>query len=98
MRHVQIPAVQLATSLSSIAVGAGAVWVTDPQSGLLWRIDPGPVPVERTIQLAPGASDVAYGAGAVWVANGLTGTVSRIDPANQPGHRRRSRSGTHQAG
>ncbi|MGO9790088.1 MAG: BTAD domain-containing putative transcriptional regulator [Solirubrobacteraceae bacterium] len=80
VRHVRIPAVQLATSLSSIAVGAGAVWVTDPQSGLLWRIDPGPVPVERTIQLAPGASDVAYGADAVWVANGLNGTVSRIDP------------------
>ena len=80
VRHVRIPAVQLATSLSSIAVGAGAVWVTDPQSGLLWRIDPGPVPAERTIQLAPGASDVAYGADAVWVANGLNGTVSRIDP------------------
>jgi DNA-binding SARP family transcriptional activator/ABC-type branched-subunit amino acid transport system substrate-binding protein len=79
VRHVRIPAVQLATSLSSIAVGAGAVWVTDPQSGLLWRIDPGPVPVEP-IPLAPGASDVAYGADAVWVANGLTGTVSRIDP------------------
>ena len=80
VRHVRIPAVQLATSLSSIAVGAGAVWVTDPQSGLLWRIDPGPVPAERTIQLAPGASDVAYGADAVWVANGQTGTVSRVDP------------------
>ena len=79
VRHVRIPAVQLATSLSSIAVGAGAVWVTDPQSGLLWRIDPGPVPVEP-IPLAPGASDVAYGADAVWVANGLTGTVSRVDP------------------
>jgi DNA-binding SARP family transcriptional activator/ABC-type branched-subunit amino acid transport system substrate-binding protein len=80
VRHVRIPAVQLANSLSSIAVGAGAVWVTDPQSGLLWRIDPGPVPVERTITLAPGASDVAYGAGAIWVANGITGTVSRVDP------------------
>ncbi len=80
VRHVRIPAVQLANSLSSIAVGAGAVWVTDPQSGLLWRIDPGPVPVERTIQLAPGASDVAYGADAVWVANRITGTVSRVDP------------------
>ncbi len=81
VRHVRIPAVQLANSLSSIAVGAGAVWVTDPQSGLLWRIDPGPGTVPRPIPLAPGASDVAYGAGAIWVANGITGTVSRIDPA-----------------
>ena len=80
VRHVKLGAVQLLTSLSSIAVGAGAVWITDPQSGLLWRIDPGPVPVQRTIALAPGASDVAYGAGAIWVTNGLTGTLSRIDP------------------
>jgi YVTN family beta-propeller protein len=84
VRHVQVPAVQLATTLSSIAVGAGAVWLTDPQTGLLWRIDPGPVPGERPIPipipLAPGVSDVAYGAGAVWVANAVSGTVSRVDP------------------
>ena len=78
-RRIPLPAAQ-AAALSSIAVGAGAVWVTDPQTGLLWRIDPGPVPSERTIALAPGASDVTYGAGAVWVANGSSGTVSRVDP------------------
>jgi YVTN family beta-propeller protein len=80
LRRVQIPAVQLTAPLSSIAVGAGAIWVTDPQSGLLWRIEPGPLPVPRPISLAPGASDVAYGAGAIWVANGISGTVSRVDP------------------
>ena len=97
VRHVRIPAVQLADSLSSIAVGAGAVWVTDPQSGLLWQIDPGLGTVPRPIPLAPGASDVAYGAGAIWVANGISGTVSRIDPqpTRSPG---RSRSGTRRAG
>jgi YVTN family beta-propeller protein len=79
-RRIPVPTAQQATALSSIAVGASAVWATDPQTGLLWRIDPGPVPSERTIALAPGASDVTYGAGAVWVANGSSGTVSRIDP------------------
>jgi YVTN family beta-propeller protein len=79
-RRIPLPAAQAAAVLSSIAVGAGAVWVTDPQTGLLWRIDPGPVASERTIALAPGASDVSYGAGAVWVANGSSGTVSRVDP------------------
>jgi branched-chain amino acid transport system substrate-binding protein len=79
-RHILVSSPQQAAPLSSIAVGAGAVWVTDPQTGLLWRIDPGPVPAEQTIALAPGASDVAYGAGAVWVANGASGTVSRVDP------------------
>ena len=28
--------------LAGIAVGAGAVWVTSPEDGLLWRIEPGP--------------------------------------------------------
>ena len=73
--------IQLAASdLSSIAVGDGSVWVTDPYQGLLWRVRPGPRPLEQTIQIGVGASDVTYGAGAVWVANGLTGTVSRVDP------------------
>jgi streptogramin lyase len=71
----------LASSLSgSIALGAGAVWLTDPNEGELWRIDLTPTPVARTIPLAPGVSDVAYGADAVWVANAQTGTVSRVDP------------------
>jgi YVTN family beta-propeller protein len=80
VRHIRLPTVQLAAPLSSIAVGAGAIWLTDSGTGALWRVDPRPVPVEQTIALAPGASDVAYGAGAVWVANPTTGTVSRIDP------------------
>jgi DNA-binding SARP family transcriptional activator/ABC-type branched-subunit amino acid transport system substrate-binding protein len=74
-QRVHVPA----SSLTSIAVGHGAVWATDPYAGTLWRIDPRPQPVERTIPLAVGASDVAYGAGSVWVANGLTGNLSRID-------------------
>ena len=75
-RHVAVPA----AALTSIAVGAGSVWVTDPEEGELWRIDPGRVPVERTISLGQGASDVSYGDGSVWVSNQFTGTVSRIDP------------------
>jgi DNA-binding SARP family transcriptional activator/ABC-type branched-subunit amino acid transport system substrate-binding protein len=65
--------------VSSIAVGGGALWATDPGDGTLWRIDPA-VPVARPIRLAVGAGDVAYGASAVWVSNGLRGTVSRVDP------------------
>jgi YVTN family beta-propeller protein len=76
-QRVQVPALSLS---GSIALGAGAVWITDPNEGELWRIDPSLGSVERTIPLAPGVSDVAYGAGAVWVTNTQTGTVSRIDP------------------
>ena len=63
-----------------IAVGGGAVWVTDDPQGLLWRIDVGRSPTARSIDVGVGAFYVAYGAGAVWVGNFVTGTVSRVDP------------------
>jgi YVTN family beta-propeller protein len=70
-----------ATSLAGMAVGAGAVWVTAPYDGTLWRVDPEPRLVERTIAVGAGAAGVTVGAGSVWVANPLRGTVSRVDPA-----------------
>jgi YVTN family beta-propeller protein len=66
--------------LKAVAVGAGSVWVTSPQDGLLWRIQPGPHPIPRPIEVGVGITYVAYGDGAVWVANYNNGTVSRIDP------------------
>jgi YVTN family beta-propeller protein len=66
--------------LQAIAVGAGSVWVTSPQDGRLWRIDPGRSSTARSIQLEVGAGYLAFGDGAVWVANYRNGTVSRIDP------------------
>ena len=65
---------------TDIAVGVGAVWVTDTPQGLLWRIDVGRSTTARTIDVGVGAFYVAYGAGAVWVGNFVTGTVSRVDP------------------
>jgi DNA-binding beta-propeller fold protein YncE len=70
-----------ATTLDDVAYGQGALWALDRPDGTLWRIDPGPRPVSRTIPVGIGASSVAYGEGSVWVANGLEGTVLRIDPA-----------------
>jgi YVTN family beta-propeller protein len=65
--------------LSAIAVGAGSIWVTS-EEGLLWRIEPGPRPLKRTIDVGVGSTYVAFGDGAVWTANYVDGTVSRIDP------------------
>jgi branched-chain amino acid transport system substrate-binding protein len=64
--------------LSGIAVGDGSVWATS-QDGLLWRIEPGPRPIARSIDVG-GEGYVAFGDGAVWTANYIDGTVSRIDP------------------
>ncbi|MGZ4188145.1 MAG: protein kinase domain-containing protein [Solirubrobacteraceae bacterium] len=74
--------------LSGIAVGAGAVWVTSPEEGLLWRIEPwmhggarvGPRAITRAIDVGVGVNYVAFGDGAVWTGNWMDGTVSRIDP------------------
>jgi DNA-binding SARP family transcriptional activator/ABC-type branched-subunit amino acid transport system substrate-binding protein/DNA-binding beta-propeller fold protein YncE len=75
--------VRLATNgLSGLAVGEGAVWATSPYDGILWRVDPTPRLVERTIAVGVGASAVTVGGGAVWVDNALRGTVSQVDPAS----------------
>jgi DNA-binding SARP family transcriptional activator/ABC-type branched-subunit amino acid transport system substrate-binding protein len=67
-------------NLVGIAVGAGSVWATDPAEGVVWKIVPGPKPVERTIPVGFGATQIAYGDGAVWVGNLASATLSRIDP------------------
>jgi ABC-type branched-subunit amino acid transport system substrate-binding protein/DNA-binding beta-propeller fold protein YncE len=69
-----------ALGVAGIAVGAGSVWVTAEQQGVVWRIEPGPAPLFRTIDVGVGVTYISYGAGAVWTANYIDGTVSRIDP------------------
>lgn len=66
--------------LAGLAVGAGSVWATDAETGLLWRIEPGPDPITRTIDIGFGATSVAFGGGAVWVTNFVSDQVVRVDP------------------
>ncbi len=76
------PLIPLQTAgATSMAVGAGAVWVADPERGLVVRVDPGPPVQTQTITTALGASVVSSSPGRVWVANALGGTVVAIDPA-----------------
>jgi DNA-binding SARP family transcriptional activator/ABC-type branched-subunit amino acid transport system substrate-binding protein/streptogramin lyase len=78
-RRIAVPA----DSLSGMAAGAGALWVTDPVDGLVWRIQLGPPRlVMRTIEAGIGAAAVTVGANAVWVVNGADTTVVRIDPVS----------------
>jgi ABC-type branched-subunit amino acid transport system substrate-binding protein/streptogramin lyase len=62
--------------LSGIAVGGGAVWVTSPQDGRLWRIAPGRV---RAIDVGGFIQFVGYADGAAWTASYREGVVTRID-------------------
>ncbi|HEX7189640.1 MAG TPA: ABC transporter substrate-binding protein, partial [Actinomycetes bacterium] len=64
---------------TGVAIGLGAVWVTNSTGGTVSRIDPD-THAAFTIPVGTGPAGVAVGAGAVWVANSGDGTVSRIDP------------------
>ena len=68
-------------SPTSVAVGAGAVWVGDARGNNVVRIDPVTKQVIESITVGDGADALAVGAGAVWVADRLAGAVVRIDPA-----------------
>jgi DNA-binding beta-propeller fold protein YncE len=65
---------------SDVAVGEGAVWVTDSLHDTVVEIDPSRNRIKRTIPVGHDPIAVAAGAGAVWVANNQDGTLSRIDP------------------
>jgi len=69
-----------ANALPAIAVGAGSVWATAEDEGVVWRIEPGPRPIPKPIEVGVGVGYIAFGDGAVWAANYIDGTVSRIDP------------------
>ncbi len=69
---------------TGIAVGAGAVWVTDSNDNTLRRIvAAGDGVVTDTIPLGDGPAAIAAGEDAIWVANSREGTVTRIDPATR---------------
>jgi YVTN family beta-propeller protein len=63
---------------AAIALGYGAVWVTDTDAGNVTRVDRGGR--LTPIAVGNGPSGIAAGAGGVWVADSLDDTLVRIDP------------------
>ena len=65
---------------AGVAYADGAVWVTDPVAGAVWRVDPSGRPAAlRMVATQVGGVGLAVAGGAVWVASGLDGTVSRVE-------------------
>ena len=82
------------TSPGGVAIGEGAIWVTNTGEGTVSRIDPESNEVVQTIRVGTAPVGVAVAGGFVWVVNSRDGTVSQIDPRTAGGseiaaHRRR---------
>jgi YVTN family beta-propeller protein len=65
--------------LNGIAVGEGAVWVSDVGNDQIWAIDAVKNEPIGTTTVGGQPLSLAYGDGSIWVANSGDGTVSRID-------------------
>lgn len=61
-----------------IAVGAGAVWLTDNEADTVTRVDP--TGALSALAVGHGPTGIAVGAGAVWVADTGDDRVVKIDP------------------
>ena len=79
--------ISVGVNAGDVAVGEGAVWITDANSQTLLRVGPQYGDVAR-IRLPSGGlskpgvgGGVAVGAGSVWVAQGLS-RIARINPAS----------------
>jgi YVTN family beta-propeller protein len=70
---------------TAVALGAGAVWVTDASSAKVLRINPTTDAIVKTYQVGRAPTGVAVGDGSVWVANSGDGTLSRIQATTPAG-------------
>ena len=64
-----VQTIEAGTTPTGVAVGAGAVWVTNNYGGTVSRIDPAVDRVVQTIPVGNAPTGVAVGDGSVWVAN-----------------------------
>jgi YVTN family beta-propeller protein len=68
-------------SPTGIAIGAGAVWLTDADANNVVRVDPSGLPTPIAVGDEPTA--ITVGAGGVWVVDSFDDAVVRIDPDTQ---------------
>ena len=67
--------------VESLAVGKGAVWVTNFEGDSVTRVDAADTTKLKRIPVGKAPKGVAVGEGAVWVANTADDSVTRINPA-----------------
>lgn len=83
LRPLRVVTIPVGPFPSTVAVGAGAVWV-GTGAGVA-RIDPATNRVVARLRVGPvggeGPCGVAVGEGGVWIVRGFPGEVLRVDPA-----------------
>jgi streptogramin lyase/predicted Ser/Thr protein kinase len=80
-QHRIVSTIRLGFPPGGLAVGAGAVWVTDQLDDRLVEVDPATNRIVKSIPVGRGAGGVAVGDGGVWVAGAIDHTVTRVDPS-----------------
>ncbi len=68
-------------SPAGIAIGDGAVWLTDTEADNVVRVDP--TGLLTSTAVGSGPTGIAVGAGGVWVVDSLDDAVVRIDPGSR---------------
>jgi YVTN family beta-propeller protein len=66
---------------AGIAIGDGAVWLTDTEADNVVRVDP--TGLLTPIAVGNGPTGITVGAGGVWVVDSLDDAVVRIDPGTR---------------
>jgi YVTN family beta-propeller protein len=80
----ELPSTTVGQSPSAIAVGPGALWVTNFHDDTVTRVvipGPGQAATTTDFPVGDGPVDVAVDDDGVWVASSLDQTVTRLDPA-----------------
>jgi YVTN family beta-propeller protein len=73
--------VRVGRSPADIALGEGALWVANLESGTISEIDPDSREEVATFNAGTGPRGIAAGEGAVWVANGFANELTIFDPS-----------------
>ena len=63
-----------------VAFDGTSIWVTNPGSGTVSKINPTTNTVTATVTVGSSPSGVAFDGTSIWVTNRISGTVSKINP------------------